>query len=152
MKNWIIALPLLGILGCVNPPANAQTSGASCTPLQVVGGAGTQVQKRVSLPGTFTTRSNWNTDFVVPTNQQFQRYIATIEPLNRAKYSVKMFLKYGNSTADQVYNQTATLPQNQEFTISGAPRVDSTPYQINVSIGGLSALGNTYKVSVSGCN
>jgi hypothetical protein len=150
MKYWIIALPLLSSLAS-NSPIAAQTSPQSCIPLQVVGGNATQVQKKVSLPGAIASRSNWNTDFVVPGNQTFQRYVATIEPLNRAKYSVQMFLKYSNGTADQVYNQTATLPQNQAFTISGAPRVDASPYQVNVSVGGVQALGNTYKLSVSGC-
>lgn len=145
-------LPLLSTVVFTHPPAHAQTSAETCVPLQIVGGNGTQIQKRVSLPGTFTSRSNWNTDFVVPGDQAFRRYVATIEPLNRAKYHVQMFLKYGNSTADKVYDQAVALPQQQEFTVSGSPRIDTSPYQVNVSIGGVSALGNTYKVTVSGCN
>ena len=152
MKYWIIALPLLSSLVYTSSLITAQTSPQACTPLQVVGGNATQVQKRVSLPGTLASRNNWNTDFVVPANQPFRRYVATIEPLNRAKYHVQMSLKYVNSTADQVYNQTTTLRQNQEFTVSGSPRIDATPYQVNLSIGGISALGDTYKASVSACN
>lgn len=144
-------MPLLSTIVYANPPAIAQTTGQVCIPLQVVSGNGTQVRKRVSLPGTLTSRSNWNTDFVVPGNEAFRRYVAAIEPLNRGKYHIQMFLKYSNSTADKVYDQAVTLPHKQEFVVSGAPRIDTSPYQVNLSIGGVSALGNTYRATVSGC-
>jgi hypothetical protein len=128
-------------------PANAEV----CTPLKVVEGSGTTVQKKVSIPGTPTSRSNWNTDFMVPGGQSFRRYVATMLPLNGGEYNIQMSLKYPNNTADRIYNQKKSLRDSQTLTIVGSPRLDANPYQVNLSIGGIPVVGNAYKLSVSGC-
>jgi hypothetical protein len=153
MKSSIVAIALFSPLlsASLSEATLAQNIPQTCIPLEVVDGNGSQVQKRVSLPGALTSRSNWNTDFGIPGNQSFQRYIVTIKPLNQAKYQVQMFLKYSNGTADKFYDQSVTLPVGQEFSIEGVPRLNTFPYQVNVSVGGLSALGNTYKVFAMGC-
>ena len=122
----------------------------TCYPLRVVGAQGTQIEKKVSAPGTLFSRSNWNTDFVVPSGPSFSRFVATVLPKNGGEYKLQMTLKYSNNSGDQVYNQTATLAEKKPFTISGATRNNATPYQVNVSVGGLAATGNSYTVSACG--
>lgn len=129
-------------------PVRSQT----CYPLRVVGGQSTQVQKKVSAPGTVLVRSNWNTDFVVNQEQAFSRFAATVVPQNGGEYKLQMSLKYNNDTADQVYNQTVKLPEGKPFNMAGPKRNNATPYQVNVSVGGLAAVGNSYTVSAVGCN
>jgi hypothetical protein len=150
-------LPRLGIIAIIsaglgytvlgnNLPVSAQT----CYALRAVGAQSTQIEKKVSAPGTLFSRSNHNTDFAVPSEQAYSRFVTTVLPKNGGEYKIQMTLKYSNNTADQVYNQTVTLPEKKPFTISGATRNNATPYQVNVNVGGLAATGNTYKVSVCG--
>ncbi|XHX76372.1 MAG: hypothetical protein RBJ76_18245 [Stenomitos frigidus ULC029] len=102
---WIGRVTIAGAVVYASLPmiqaANAQT----CTTLRVAGGNTTVVEKSVSPPGTGITRDNWNTDFVVPSNLTFRRYVANVVPINGGEYTVQMNLKYGNDTADTVYNQ-----------------------------------------------
>jgi hypothetical protein len=128
--------------------ATAQT----CTALPVVDGSGTLVQKSVSPPSTGITRNNWSTDFVVPSSQSFRRYVTRIVPKNGGEYDVAMSLKYNNDTADKAFTRTIKLAEGKSYTIQGSARRSATPYQVNVSVGGLRAIGNTYTVSTLGCN
>jgi hypothetical protein len=152
--NWITKIAVASTIALSGLPFSAQSpvQAQSCTPLRVVEGTGTQVEKTVSLPGTLTTRSNWNTDFSVPNGRSFRRYVATFTPRNSGNYTVQMSLKYANNTSGEVYDQTATFEQGRSYTISGAPRLNATPYQVNVSVGGVPVTGNTYILSVAGCN
>jgi hypothetical protein len=129
-------------------PAQAQ----SCAALPVVGGSGTEVEKSVSPPSTGVTRSNWNTDFFVPSNRSFRRYVARIVPKNGGEYKVRMSLKYNNDTADRAFERTIDLAEGKPYDIQGAARNNATPYQVNVEVGGLQAIGNSYTVSAFGCN
>lgn len=150
LKTIVIAgiASLFGGVIFTNIPAKAQ----SCTALPVVDGSSTLVQKSVSPPGTGITRSNWSTDFVVPSSQSFRRYVARIMPKNGGEYDLAMSLKYNNDTADNAFTRTIKLPEGKPYNIQGAARRSATPYQVNVSVGGLRAIGNTYTVSALGCN
>ncbi len=161
MQSWtrrlvvaLLPLALTGVWGGIflsqPTPAKAQ---AVCTPLRAVGGSGTRVRKRVSPAGTLVTSNNWNTDFAVPGGNAFRRYTVTVAPENDGQYSIHAYLKYGNDTADQFYNQdNVPLSRGRRLILSGQPRSgNQQPFQVNVSVGGTVALGNTYTVSVVGC-
>lgn len=129
-------------------PARAET----CTPLPVVDGRGTQVSKTVSPPGTFLTDNNWNTDFVVPQGSYYSRYVAEVTPKGAGDFSMKMFLKYRNDTADRVYDRSAvTLDRSETAYLDGTARQGSQPYQVNLLIGGIEATGESYSATVLGC-
>jgi hypothetical protein len=133
-------------------PLSLQSAHAeTCMPLPVVDGQSTQVSKVVSVPPTGVTRSNWNTDFAIPGDRRFSRYVATILPQNGGEYQVQMALKYPDDTADTVYDQTTTLPEQRAVNISGTPRIGQEPYQVNLTIGGIAAVGNSYTVRVAAC-
>ncbi|QZZ18721.1 hypothetical protein J5X98_14705 [Leptothermofonsia sichuanensis E412] len=135
-------------ISIIAQPARGQTQ--RCVPFRAIGG-GTRIEKSVSPPGTGVTRDNWNTDFIVPSNQNFRRYVASILPLNGGEYNLQMNLKYRDNTADTVYNRIARLPERKTYSISGTPRINANPYQVNVQVGGVPVIGNSYVVSVSGC-
>jgi len=144
VAGMVMATSLLTLI----QSADTQT----CTPLQAVGENATTVEKSVSPPGTGITRDNWNTDFVVPSDRSFRRYVATIFPLNGGEYNIQMNLKYNNETADTVYNQVTGLPEKQSFSVTGSPRANANPYQVNLQVGGIPVIGNSYKISVSACS
>jgi hypothetical protein len=133
-------------------PALAET----CTPLAVVKGEGTQVKKTVTLPSIplgigrlFNT--NWNTDFVIPSNAAYKKYVATLIPEDSGTYSIRMNLKYSDGTHDQSYNSKPKLTANQILKLSGNPRINEQPYQVNIFVGDTDSVGKSYQVSVSGC-
>ncbi len=127
-------------------------SAQTCVPLKAIGGQGTQVKKSVSPPGLLVSRNNWNTDFAVPGGVAFRRFTATIIPSDDANYNIAVYLKYSNKTSDNLYNKNSVhLIKGQPLRISGSPRSTNQPYEVNVRVGGLKKLNNTYTVSAVGC-
>jgi len=139
---------LLGSTVLAIHPAKAQ----SCAALPIVDGKGTQVQKAVSPPSTGVTRDNWSTDFTVPSTQSFRRYVARIVPENGGEYRILVALKYNNNTSSTVFDRTIQLPEQRPYNIQARAGGNSVPYQLNVEVGGIRAIGNTYTVSAFGCN
>jgi hypothetical protein len=131
---------------------------ADCRPLQVIGGSGTRVEKEVSPPGTLIfVNNNWNTDFAVPSDANFNYFIATMTAKNRGEYDVKMYLKYNDNTDDKFVERTVFVDRDNEVVRLPAapdvatPRRYEDPYQVNVFVGGIEATGNVYELEVSGC-
>lgn len=132
-------------------PAHAQ----SCTPLEVVDGRGeTEITKTVSPPSALVTRSNWNTDFSVPNGASYSRYVATVRSRsqNDGEFTIAMNLKYSNGGADRVHDsRRVAIAAGDSITITGNPRNNQQPFQVNVEVGGARAIGITYSLTVSGC-
>jgi hypothetical protein len=129
----------------------ARAEARSCRALEVVGGNGTVVEKKITPGGTLFTNDNWNTDFAVPSGANFNLYTATITVKDNANYAIKLFLKYSNNTLDKFYDQTIPLKKGKPLVITGEPRARESPYQINVLVGGIEAIGTEYSLTVSGC-
>ena len=147
------SLNFLGVVSLVLSLSLASSVQAeTCTPLKVIGAVGTKVKKTVSPISTLVTNNNWNTDFAVPGGRSFNRYVATIMPENNANYDVKLNLKYSDKSSGEVYKQdNVAVKAGVPLNMSGAPRSQSEPFEVNVFVGGISAIGNTYSVSVAGC-
>jgi hypothetical protein len=151
-RTLAIALSTAGLAALAPSIGQAQ----QCTPLQVVGTDQTSITKTVSpaapiaLPGI---RTNWNTDWVVPGDgdyDQFQARITTetgVEDLN-----VDMYLKYPDQTSDQVRDPGDVLiSPGQPLTLSASSRGDISPYQVNLRVGDTDSEGTTYTATVYGC-
>jgi len=128
-------------------PASAQV----CDPLEVVNGEGsTEVTKTVSPPGTLLLDTNWNTDFTV--DESYDYFVVNFTSENGEMYDVDVNLKYPNDSTETEYSvRDEFFPGNETVTIQAEPRVGSTPYQVNLRVGGFDAEGNTYTASVVGC-
>ncbi|WP_013334288.1 hypothetical protein [Gloeothece verrucosa] len=150
-----LGLGLLAISGTLLGSSLGIKAANTCTPLAVVGDDGTQgttVKKTVTPPGaSIAFRTNWNTDFAVDNGVSFNRYISTIVPSDGGKYTIKVNLKYSDDTADKVYDNTVSLAAGKPLHITATPRANQTPYQVNVYVGELNAVGKTYVLSASGC-
>lgn len=133
---------------------------AGCQPIQVVGGQGTEVTKRVGPPGLpipiplggLRTRDDYNTDWVVPTNATYNRFVVILMPRNNGQYGVAMYLKYPDDTADKIYNNTDQLVRDQPIVVEGRPRANLQPYQVNIRVGGPpESLGLVYTAIAGVC-
>jgi hypothetical protein len=151
----VAIVSVLASLTCFPLVTRAET----CTPLPLVGGQGSEVSKTVSqptipgpLPGVNLTHNNWNTDWVVPTTRKFKNFVATITADNSGAFDIKMYLKYSDDTADEFFNtQGVQIPSERPLRITATPRPEEQPYQVNLFVGGLNRIGNSYKASVVGC-
>ncbi len=124
----------------------------TCTPLELVGDRGSSITKTVTLPSLGLTRTNWNTDWSVPSNRQFKRFEATITSEKHNSYKIQMYLKYSDGTASEFYNTNEVrIMADAPLTIEATPRAKEQPYQVNLLIGGLKATGQTYTARVVGC-
>lgn len=156
--------PLAGALClCLGLPtaAIAQTA-PRCTPLKAVGTEGTLVSKRVSPNTVFFVRDNWNTDFFVPPESRYSQFLISItsktvgsgtkDSATQELYTIRAFLKYGESTSDKLFDQSIELPQGVPFDIQLLSRPYESPYQVNVVVGGERAIGSDYTLTVFGCS
>jgi hypothetical protein len=154
MINRAVFWGMTALLFSVQLPTQAET----CTPLSLVGGQGSEVTKIVSgptIPGPFgikVKRNNWNTDWAVPGGRKFQRFVATIVSENGGSFDIRMFLKYSDQTAEEFFNQNGKrLEPGTPLKIEATPRPEDNPFQVNVFVNGLPAIGQTYRASVVGC-
>ncbi|MEM9245708.1 MAG: hypothetical protein AAGA67_08220 [Cyanobacteria bacterium P01_F01_bin.153] len=125
-------------------------------PLQPVGGNDPEVIKRISLPSLLVSRSNWNTDFIVPTEINFTSFRVNLFFKDSGTYNVKAFLKYGDDSNDRFYDQKVVTEANELVQMQAFPRRRSTnrvlqPFQVNTLVGNVGTVGNVYVVSVDGC-
>ncbi|HAN46477.1 MAG TPA: hypothetical protein DCQ32_08000 [Cyanobacteria bacterium UBA8156] len=139
----------LGWLGFI-PLAIAMPALADCREFLPVGAATAEVRKTVSPSGTLITSDNWNTDFVVPGDRPHRTIRATITAEQTAPFALKLFLKYADNTADKFFENTVRLTAGRPLVLTGTPRPQSQPFQVNVFVGGLEAIGSTYRVQVQG--
>jgi len=146
-------LRFLGVLGLLLSLALASSAQAeTCSALNIIGATGTKAKKTVSPISTLVTNNNWNTDFAVAGGRSFNRYVATIVPENDANYDVKLSLKYSDNSSNEAYRKDGVpVKVGRPLRLVGVPRSQSEPFQVNVFVGGISAIGNTYTVSVAGC-
>ncbi|PZO38447.1 MAG: hypothetical protein DCF19_16105 [Pseudanabaena frigida] len=144
---------LLGILGLLISLSFVSSAQAeTCTALNVIGATGTSVKKTVSPFSTLVTNNNWNTDFAVPSDRSFNRYVATIIPENNANFDVELNLKYSDNSSSRAYKKdNVAVKVGKPLRLVGSPQPQLDPFQVNVFIGGLNAIGNTYTLSVLGC-
>ncbi len=142
----LFTLTTVSIALLTSRPSQAQ----SCQPLPVVAGEGTEVEKSISAPSIGVYRNNWDTDFSAE-NATASQYLANITAQDGGEYSIEMYLKYADGSADEIYNQSVGFEPGESLNISGVPRLDEQPYQVNLSVGGLTAVGNHYNATVSAC-
>ncbi|ASC73903.1 hypothetical protein XM38_048770 [Halomicronema hongdechloris C2206] len=150
LSRW--SLPGLLATGVMLAGSAAPAVAQSCTPLSVVGGEGAEVEKTVSPPSFLVTGNNWNTDFSVPSDTRFSRFIVNFVSQDGTVYDVDVNLKYSNDSVDTPYSvDSLTVMEADPVEIGVNARVGETPYQVNLRVGGIEAEGNTYRASVLGC-
>ncbi|WP_223342640.1 MULTISPECIES: hypothetical protein [unclassified Synechocystis] len=139
-------------------PGHAET----CVPIPLVGGQGNSVTKTVAVPtipagplgmlGINITRNNWNTDWAVPGRTVFKKFVMTITSAESNPFDIRMFLKYSDQTATELFNQQGfVFKPNTPLEIVGNATAEDQPYQVNLFVNGLDSLGKTYTATLVGC-
>jgi hypothetical protein len=148
---------VLGVIVALATSLNLIGRTQTCIPLPLVGGQGSEVSKKVSqptIPGPFglKLRSDWNTDWSVPGGDRFESYKATIVSDEGGSFDIQMYLKYSDNTADEFYKTNGVqLAPGKPLEITATSRRSEQPYQVNLYIGGMKAVGTRYTASVVGC-
>lgn len=141
---------------------NLLAQAETCTPIIVAGGQSNTITKAVSPPtipagplgliGVDVTTNNWNTDWAVPGDVKFRRFIVTVTSNDGGPFDIKMYLKYSDQTSSEFYNtQGVQFQPNVPLKLVAEPRPEDEPYQVNLLVNGLEALGKTYTASAVGC-
>lgn len=138
---------------------NIGAKAETCIPLKLVGGEGSEVTKTVSqptIPGPFglkITRNNWNTDWAIPGGINFNRFTTTITTPSNNSFNIRMFLKYSDQTSEEFFNnENIMIGAEKPLIIEAKSSPEDFPSQINLFIGGLNQIGNSYTASVVGCH
>ncbi|MEO0538854.1 MAG: hypothetical protein AAF215_33970 [Cyanobacteria bacterium P01_A01_bin.123] len=151
-KSLAVGAMVMAAIATVSFIPTSKAQAQSCVPLGVVEGESTEVTKVVSPPGLFVLQSNWNTDFIVPSNGNFTEFVATVVSTDGTIYDIDVNLKYSDNTVDMPYSRRSiNLVENEPLEISVPSRVGENPFQVNLRVGGIEAEGNTYTASVMGC-
>lgn len=136
---------------------------SNCEPLPVVGGEDNQVTKEVSppsfrapVPGPVSPRirDNWRTDWFVPTGLTYTSYEVIFMPHVNRNFDVSMSLRYPDDRRQRFFRRLRSdFRANEPIIVNGEPdRTDLAPFQVNVNVGGVQAVGARYTVAVAGCN
>ncbi|GFE68543.1 hypothetical protein [Chroococcus sp. FPU101] len=158
MFYHVMIFGLLASILSLNLPVQAET----CIPIPVVGSQENTITKKVSPPtipagplgivGVDVTRNNWNTDWAVPGDVKFRRFLVTINSDDGGPFEIRMYLKYSDQTTGEFYNSTGVQFQSgNPLKLEATPRPEDEPYQVNLFVDGIEALGKTYTASVVGC-
>jgi hypothetical protein len=136
---------------------------SNCEPLPVVGGEGNEITKEVSppsfsasVPGPVSPRirSNWRTDWFVPTGRTYTSYVVIFMPRANRNFDVSMSLRYPDDGNQRFFRRRRVdFRANEPITVEATPdRVDLAPFQVNTNVGGVQAVGARYTMAVAGCN
>lgn len=154
LGSWLcVGLVAGGLVGCVLL-IGSTASAATCTPLEPLGTDGkAAVKKSISPPGTIVTDNNWNTDFAVPGNAKFERFVTTVKPDSDGQYDIRVVLKYSDGSSAIAFEQAGkSLGKGKAFEVSSKPaNLAKQPFQINASVGGPVSTGKSYTLSTVGC-
>jgi FecR protein len=124
----------------------------TCTTLPVLGiktEKETVVQKTVEWSPI--SGGNRDTDFIIPSDQSFQRFWVKIVSQKLERGDIRVYLKYKDDTPGQFFAQQSVEQADTKYTLA-IPRSGNYPYQVNVRIGDLTLIGKSYILSVDGCN
>jgi hypothetical protein len=120
----------------------------SCVALQEVTTGATEINKRIE--NRFLTRDNWNTDFAVPNDQDFNYYVAILAPENDGPYELTVNLKFPDDTFATAYSNRRDLTSGDVYSVPFISPTGEQPFEINARVGGVN--GNRYTLAIVACS
>lgn len=118
-----------------------------CTPLKEVSTGQTEIRKQIK--NEIFGDGNWNTDFAVPGEENFDFFVAIFTPENDARYQGAIFFKYGDNSTATVLSAERELKRNETYSQILVSPTARQPFQINARIGGQS--NTVYRIAFLGC-
>ncbi|MDR9404290.1 MAG: hypothetical protein RI580_12710 [Halothece sp. Uz-M2-17] len=92
---------------------------------------------------------NQNTDFGVPSGNNFTYYIPQLLAENNAEYRIQVFFKFSDGSSASVFRKTLPMQRFERVSDQFSSPSEREPFQINFNIG--TARNNAYRISVLGC-
>ncbi|NJL45972.1 MAG: hypothetical protein HC922_10215 [Leptolyngbyaceae cyanobacterium SM2_3_12] len=119
----------------------------TCVALQEVTTGQTEIRKRIE--NRVIAQGNWNTDFLVPSDQDFSYFVAIITPENDAAYELIANLRFSDGSSEQALSGRADLTMGETYSIPFQSPTFRQPAVVNTRVGGTN--GNFYTISVAAC-
>lgn len=119
----------------------------SCVALQEVTTGQTEIRKRIE--NRVIARGNWNTDFLVPSGQEFSFFVAILTPENSAPFQFNPNLRFSDGSRESLFTIRADLTRNETYSIPFQSSNNRQPAIVNARVGGVN--GNFYTISIVGC-
>lgn len=118
-----------------------------CVALQEVSTGNTEIRKRIE--NRVIAQGNWNTDFLVPANQQLSYFVAVITPENDGSYEFTANMRHADGTVETPFTIRSGLTRMQTYSVPFQSATGRQPTLINARVGGTN--GNVYTISIAGC-
>jgi hypothetical protein len=150
-----LSLPFVSFLGEAKANNEAQLIAQaeseepvdSCVALQEISTGETEIRKRIE--NRVITQGNWNTDFLVPSDQNFGYFTAVLTPENNGTYQVTPNLRIANGATESVFTIRTNLVAGETYSFPFQSPTGRQPAVINMRVGGVN--GHVYTLSVIAC-
>lgn len=119
----------------------------NCIALQEVTTGETEVRKRIE--NRVISSGNWNTDFLVPTDQDFDYFVALLTPENNATYELTINLRFPDNTSLAAYSNRAEVTAGETYAVPFQSSTKQQPIRVNARVGGVN--GNVYTIAIAAC-
>ncbi len=119
----------------------------SCVALQEVTTGKTEIRKRIE--NRLITQGNWNTDFLVPSGQEFSYFVAILTPEHNAPFHMTPALRFSNGSTESLFRLQSTLTSGETYSVPFQSPTGRQPAVVNMRVGGVN--GNFYTIGVAGC-
>lgn len=119
----------------------------SCVALQEVSTGETEIRKRIE--NRIVGQGNWNTDFLVPSDQEFGYFAAILTPENNGTYQVTPNLRFSTGAYESAFTIRSSLVAGETYSFPFQSPTGRQPAVINMRVGGTN--GHVYTLSVFAC-
>jgi heat shock protein HslJ len=119
----------------------------TCMALQEVSTGQTEIRKRIE--NRALSRGNWNTDFLVPNDQDFDYFVAIITPENTAPYEFTANLRLPGGGSEMAFSARSEVQAGTTYSIPFQSPTGRQPTAVNARVGGVN--GNYYTIAIAGC-
>lgn len=119
----------------------------SCVALQEISTGETEIRKRIE--NRVIAQGNWNTDFLVPSDQEFTYFTAILTPENNGTYQITPNLRISNGATESVFTIRTSLVAGETYSFPFQSPTGRQPAVVNMRVGGVN--GHFYTLSVLAC-
>ena len=158
--GWGVIATLGMLTGSASEPAQANSAAPqnlaqaettepedACIALSEVTTGQTEIRKRIE--NRVISRGNWNTDFLVPNDRNFDYFVAIITAENTGPYEFTANLRLPSGGSELAFSGRSDVQAGTTYSIPFQSPTGRQPAVINARVGGVN--GNFYTISMAGC-
>lgn len=119
----------------------------SCVALQEISTGETEIRKRIE--NRVIAQGNWNTDFLVPSDQEFSYFTAIVTPENNGTFQITPNLRISNGATESAFTIRTSMVAGETYSFPFQSPTNRQPAVINMRVGGVN--GHVYTLAVLAC-